>query len=250
MIKDIEKYSFLINKKFERLTIKNIYYKFIDKENRNRLFCDCVCDCNNNEIISIKYNAIQTGNVKSCGCLKKEIISQLMKNKRKFNIYEFFENYGIGYFYNTNNFFYFDLEDYDKIKNYCWYEYTGYAVNDYNGRKKMHRFVMSINNSNIKIDHINRNRLDNRKNNLRIVDYSENRINSSKRIDNTSGIIGVYRCNNYWIGSITKNGKRISKRFKEFDEAVFYRLTNESIIFGEYSPQKNLFNKYNISYDK
>lgn len=41
-------------------------------------------------------------------------------------------------------------------------------------------------------DHINRDKLDNRRANLRVADKSINTINRDKRPDNTSGYIGVY----------------------------------------------------------
>jgi hypothetical protein len=41
---------------------------------------------------------------------------------KKFNQYDLSGSYGIGYCSNTNNPFYFDLEDYDLIKDYCWME--------------------------------------------------------------------------------------------------------------------------------
>ena len=38
---------------------------------------------------------------------------------RKENIYDLSGEFGIGYCTNTGSPFYFDLEDYNKIKNYC-----------------------------------------------------------------------------------------------------------------------------------
>ena len=41
--------------------------------------------------------------------------------KRKYNRYDLeSQEYGIGWTSNTNEEFWFDKEDYDKIKNYCW----------------------------------------------------------------------------------------------------------------------------------
>jgi len=61
------------------------------------------------------------------------------------------------------------------------------------------------------IDHINGNRSDNRIANLRDVSASENRRNSSKRNDNTSGIPGVSRHTNVnkWRAEIWVNGKSL-----------------------------------------
>ena len=47
----------------------------------------------------------------------------------------------------------------------------------------------------IYVDHINRNRYDNRRCNLRYVNPTENARNTSKSKANTSGIIGVWWSN-------------------------------------------------------
>ena len=61
------------------------------------------------------------GHTKSCGCLNNEKRSLLGKNSKKYNKYNLNGEYGIGWTSNTNEEFYFDLEDYDKIKDYCWF---------------------------------------------------------------------------------------------------------------------------------
>lgn len=61
------------------------------------------------------------------------------------------------------------------------------------------------------VDHINRNRGDNRISNLRLVTRSENAQNGSDRKNNTSGYRGVTfnRANSVWIAQITKDTKCI-----------------------------------------
>lgn len=69
----------------------------------------------------------------------------------------------------------------------------------------------------MQVDHINRNRTDNRLCNLRLVTIQDNRKNMSKRSDNTSGITGVsyWAAQNAYRASVGKypNG---STKFKMF----------------------------------
>jgi len=78
----------------------------------------------------------------------------------------------------------FDDEDLDLISNYRWFLHTGgYAyASIWNGTRKtrknilMHRLIMGFP-KNIDIDHKNRNKLDNRRINLRFATRSQNIIN-------------------------------------------------------------------------
>ena len=71
-----------------------------------------------------------------------------------------------------------DTENFEKVKDYKWvYNHCGYARNNKKGL--MHRFIISAKDNEI-IDHINQNKLDNRKCNLRIANKSINRLNSDK----------------------------------------------------------------------
>ena len=131
-------------------------------------------------------------------------------------------DYGIGYTKDNQEFF-FDLEDYSIIKNYTWYVSNGYIVASvWNTQKKcskrmtMHRLILeTCLNKNIinDIDHKNRKRYDNRKENLRICTHKDNLKNSSIRSNNTSGLIGVVydRNREKWMARIVLNKKDTSK---------------------------------------
>jgi hypothetical protein len=83
------------------------------------------------------------------------------------------------------------------------------------------------------IDHVNRERSDNRISNLREVSIWCNAVNSKLRKDNTSGVRGVHWSNtrNKWRASIRADGKvRGLGRFVDFDEAVCHRLAVEQCL--------------------
>jgi len=100
--------------------------------------------------------------------------------KKKFNEYGLSGDFGIG-LSSQGDEFYFDLEDYEKIKEYRWNYHKGdrrYVESksrDGSGKTvKIHRVIMNVEDEKIVVDHINRNTLDNRKINLRLVTDKEN----------------------------------------------------------------------------
>lgn len=83
-----------------------------------------------------------------------------------------------------------DLDDVDKCKRFKWGMYSnGYFYGNINKilRIRLHRFVLGLDDWNInnEVDHINRNRADNRKSNLRIVNRSDNNKNRDKSYSKT-----------------------------------------------------------------
>jgi hypothetical protein len=107
-----------------------------------------------------------------------------------------------------------DDEDWPKVSSYKWYLHSaGYAVRTYMKDRKnyaiyMHREIMG---SAQNIDHINGNKLDNRKDNLRICTQKENTWNNGVSTANTSGYKGVYwnKQRNKWAAKINRHGKQI-----------------------------------------
>lgn len=215
----------------------------------------CKCSCDEHNQIVATGKAIKSGNTKSCGCLKKESTSLRFK---KYNKYDLSGDYGVGWTFNTNKEFYFDLEDYEKIKNYCWYENKDYR-NNYrrlvsrdpktNEMVSMHQLIFEKN-----CDHKNRNTLDNRKNNLRPATNTENVQNQSRGRNNTSGFIGVsfHKTTNQWMAYIKPPNKKTKNLgyFNNKKDAIITRLKAEIKYFGNFAPQRHLFKEYGIVYQE
>jgi hypothetical protein len=120
-----------------------------------------------------------------------------------------------------------DSEDYEKVKRHRWYlSQLGYAIT---GTKitPLASVVMGfLTDKFTVIDHINRNKLDNRKVNLRVCTRAENLHNSEIRKDNTSGHKNISwdKQRGKWLVHIKINGKvRHFGRFNSIEEAITAR---------------------------
>jgi hypothetical protein len=84
----------------------------------------------------------------------------------------------------ANRFAKVDPEDYNLISRYSWHLQNGYAVTKSRGKNyRMHRLVLDQTDPLIIVDHINRDRLDNRRSNLRLytpIQNANNRTTSRK----------------------------------------------------------------------
>jgi len=108
-----------------------------------------------------------------------------------------------------------DNSDFEWLNQWKWhYLNIGYAARrDYsNGGKYvyMHRLITGVPGTQ-QSDHINHNKLDNRRENLRLATKSQNMANTLPRKTNTSGFKGVSwdKSRNKWAVEITVNYKNI-----------------------------------------
>lgn len=214
-----------------RLTV---LYRTISKTNKNSYWI-CKCDCGN--YISISSCGLNNNHTQSCGCYQKE---QASKTHKKFNKYDLSQGYGIGYTSNTNNPFYFDIEDYELIKDYCWLENDqGYATshNADGSNIRQHRLILHPNADEI-IDHKNQNRLDNRRENLRIANKQTNGINRPCNSNNKLGVKGVNLQSNgkKYTARIMVNGKTLYLgSYDTIEEASKVRMSKEKELFGDFA---------------
>lgn len=243
----MSKFKDLTGQKFGKLTV--IKRAPNNKNNRAQWYCNC--DCGKENIIVLS-NSLLSGRTLSCGCLQKERTSKAAKeNNKKYNTYDLSGEFGIGYTTKGEP-FYFDLEDYELIKNYCWcYDKRKYVVTvckNTEGKRKGIKFHQLVTNFQYKeIDHENNKKWDNRKINLRPCTHEENMRNVNKKVVNKSGYIGVIYYRNKWVSSIYYKGKLIHLgTFEDKEQAIIARLKAEKEYYKDFAPQKELFKQYNI----
>jgi hypothetical protein len=139
-----------------------------------------------------------------------------------------------------------DDEDFYFINQYKWHFNGRYAVrnNPPRGSKliRMHRIIADAPDG-VEVDHINGDRLDNRKSNLRLCNHSENGKNISISKINTSGYKGVSKNGNCWRARIRVDGKLISLGYfrEKTDAAMAYNHAAKKY-FGEFAKLNEIEN--------
>lgn len=160
----------------------------------------CECSCANHTQRIVNGQALRRGDSKSCGCYNREIAAETMHNTmHKPNKYYIDTETHIAHFEtNKGEPFIVDEDDVEKVLEYSWY-YTrnGYlATKDKQGHHlSLSRHIMNACNSSLDVDHINRDKSDNRKCNLRMCTRTQNNYN---RISN----------NRVGFKGVTKNGRK------------------------------------------
>lgn len=99
-----------------------------------------------------------------------------------------------------------DIDDFKLYSDYKFYTASGYvSITPETQKLLLHRLIVDFE----IVDHINRNKLDNRKANLRSATHGQNMINSGLRKDNKSGYKGVFQNKKSYQARIRLNGKRV-----------------------------------------
>lgn len=226
-----------------RLTVVEQADDYVRPDGRRESQWLCSCECGNTLVAC--GSSIKSGGVKSCGCLQRERAEEIRPNYFKINRYDLSGEYGIGYT-DDNEEFWFDIEDYEKIKDCHWsYNEDGYVTGYHRvqcKKLKLHRLVLDVYDSSIEVDHINHppreeHKVDNRKSNLRIVTRSQNCINTATYKNNSSGHRGVswHKGQQKCLARIQVNGTNIylGAFVNKEDAAMAYEDASNKY-FGEY----------------
>lgn len=232
----------LYGQKFGKLLVIDIAEDYIaPKSQKHFKQYLCQCDCGNTKVV--RESNLKSGISKSCGCDRLTNCIKANRNNKKYNKYDLSGEYGIGYTSKGEK-FYFDLEDFDKIKGYTWTtNKKGYVCTSlqFDNKKQvlmMHNLVMGNNSDDIIIDHITHDVNDNRKSKLRRTINGQNNMNHLLYKNNTSGCSGVTwkEKNQKWEVRITVNKKRYNLGlYTDLNEAIKVRKEAEQKYFGEYS---------------
>ena len=138
---------------------------------------------------------------------------------------------------NTGRYALIDDDDFELVNSFgAWYENdSGYAIKKTRAKGKsvsirMHRLVMNPP-KRLEVDHINGNRLDNRKSNLRCVSHQINiwntkRDNLHKKYDLPKGV-SYDKSRNKYVAT-----KIIRKRFDTLEEAINFNKESEELDYG------------------
>lgn len=140
----------------------------------------------------------------------------------------------------------YDADDHQLISKYRWWV-TGKHGNQYitaeysriNGRRRyvpMHRLILGIIDSKLKCDHINHNTFDNRRENLRICNHSENMYNLTAWGFSKYKGVTYSKSRKRWVSRIRKDGKlfHLGCYHTEHDAALAYDK-KALVFFGEFA---------------
>ena len=230
---------------FGKLTVLKQTEDHVEVSGRRRARWDCLCECGNHTYVT--SNDLRKGNTNSCGCSRWEFFRESAK---KGNQYIDYGDYYTGFDAKGETFL-IDKEDYEKVSEITWnveIRKDGYKrVSGHLPRGKrilLHQYLMS---DFLQIDHADRDGTNNRRCNLREATPLENSRNKGLASSNKSGVIGVNTRNGKWYAHITVEGNELwLGTHVDKTDAVRERLLAEHQYFGEFAPQKHLYEKYGI----
>lgn len=193
-------------------------------------YFDVICDCGVSRVARADH--IKRG--LKCKCNNN---SSKPKESKKNSFVELVDCYE---FTATNGSkFVVDKDDFDRVSVFNWYQdKKGYFYTRNNYKQiKLHRFILKLNPEDKMVDHIDRDKSNNKKSNLRLATNSQNLANVTHNKNNTSGFRGVLfiKDKNKWQAKYASN---FLGYFNTFEEAKKARLEYENENLGEFAPKQ------------
>ena len=146
----------------------------------------------------------------------------------------------------TNNIaFLIDEEDEERVKKYTWSVCTSKSGSQTVMNRKglsLHQYLARSSRE-WETDHIDRNRLNNRRSNLRLCTHQQNQFNQGLQSNNTSGAIGVrfYQRRGKYAARIKYCGKDIHLGYyAEKESAMQARNAGAGFLFGEFAVKSDV----------
>lgn len=226
----------LTGQRFGRLTVVRRGEDYMPHTPKVKVRWICACDCGKECLVTTA--ALRSGKTSSCGCYHSDVVSKKMKKFNRIridggNVYVLLSN--------SDKEMVTDLETWEKsgAEAYCWSLATnGYAKSSVN-KKWVYFHVFAFPNcpDGFERDHIDGNRINNRKNNIRFVTRCNNNKNRAFAPNKKSGRTGVNwsKETQKWRAVIKVDDQYISLGFfSDLNEAIRARENAEIQYYGEY----------------
>ena len=137
-----------------------------------------------------------------------------------------------------NKFALVDDIDYPRLIHYKWHYNNGYVKTWYKGRRlRMHRLIMNAKPGQ-QVDHIDHDKLNNQRFNLRVCTMTQNNRNIRLRKDNVTGYKGVTieSSTGHFRPNVYKDGVALSfGNFKDIHHAALARDLWAVDLYGEFA---------------
>lgn len=177
-----------------------------------RILIDVKCDCGNVKSMRLEYLKRTDINTFSCGCLKYKKHNQLNTYMSHYDTTYVLLNNADNVWMKCNT------SVWEKVKQHPWSFRGNYARTTINGKDyPFHRIFPQQEGK--MLDHIDQDKLNNFKSNLRYVDRSQNALNSSRPARSNTGIHGVTKRPGYYECNYIDHGTTYRHTVQTLDEA-------------------------------
>ena len=234
-----------VGNKYGFLVVNDVYENPNCGDNKFiKYIANCTCTyCGRTNVEKYLYQ-ITSGNTVSCGCVREYSNSRAGKFERYMNYYVYLDPYTVRVFYNNepDKSMLVDTSTWIYLSKYIWsyHKSSGYATTNLEDGKfaAYHYLILECPDGYVR-DHINRDRLDNRLCNLRVVNQKANCINRTLIPPKETGKIGVtydkgrkkpYRAQITYRDENNIKRKK-TKNFELLDDAIAYRKQLEDTYY-------------------